>query len=138
TPAGAPSVAVVNDPAATELRSFQASPPAPSPLAAIVPRPRRRSSVKPRPGPPTGGGSEVESRQGLGLPRPSGRGRGVARGLSGRVPGNACRKHITPSEAVAVGRAMEQLEAKAAKRRQREHGGTAPEKVKSDSYANGP
>jgi SAM-dependent methyltransferase len=41
---------------------------------------------------------------------------------------NSCRKNFTPSEAVAIARAMEDQETEAAKERQRDHGGTAPGK----------
>jgi hypothetical protein len=39
---------------------------------------------------------------------------------------NVCRKDLTPSEAVEIGRTIEELEQEAAKQRQREHGHTAP------------
>lgn len=39
---------------------------------------------------------------------------------------NTCRKDFAPSEAVAVGAAVEAIESRAAKERQREHGETAP------------
>ena len=39
---------------------------------------------------------------------------------------NTCRKDFTPSEAVEIGRRIEELERKAAKERQKDHGGTAP------------
>jgi ParB family chromosome partitioning protein len=44
---------------------------------------------------------------------------------------NTCRKDFTPSEAVAIGQALEELERVEAKKRQREHGGTAPGKAKN-------
>lgn len=44
---------------------------------------------------------------------------------------NTCRKDFTPSEAVAVGAAVEAIESKAAKERQREHGKTAPGRRKN-------
>lgn len=39
---------------------------------------------------------------------------------------NTCRLDFTPSEAVAMGRALEELERPKAKERQKDHGGTAP------------
>jgi hypothetical protein len=46
---------------------------------------------------------------------------------------NTERKAFTPSEAVALGAEIEELERKAAKERQRHHGGTAPGKTKNTS-----
>ena len=46
---------------------------------------------------------------------------------------NTCRKDFTPSEAVAAGAAVEAIESKAAKERQRGHGGTAPGRPKNTS-----
>ena len=43
---------------------------------------------------------------------------------------NTCRKDFAPSEAVSIGKALEELEKPKAKERQREHGGTAPGKAK--------
>jgi ParB-like chromosome segregation protein Spo0J len=44
---------------------------------------------------------------------------------------NTCRKEFTPTEAVAIGRALEELERPKAKARQKEHGGTAPGQAKN-------
>ncbi len=44
---------------------------------------------------------------------------------------NTCRKDVTPSAAVAIGEALEELEKPKAKGRQRAHGGTAPGKPKN-------
>ncbi len=44
---------------------------------------------------------------------------------------NTCRKEFTPSEAVAIGKAIEELERPKAKERQKEHGKTAPGKPKN-------
>lgn len=44
---------------------------------------------------------------------------------------NTCRKDFAPSEAVAVGEALEEMERAGAKQRQREHGGTAPGRNKN-------
>lgn len=44
---------------------------------------------------------------------------------------NVCRKDFAPSEAVAVGAAIETIESRAAKERQRQHGGTAPGRPKN-------
>ena len=46
---------------------------------------------------------------------------------------NTERKAFTPSEVVALGAEIEELERKAAKERQRQHGGTAPGKPKDTS-----
>ena len=46
---------------------------------------------------------------------------------------NTCRKDFAPSEAVAVGAAVEAIESKAAKERQRKHGGTSPGRSKNTS-----
>lgn len=46
---------------------------------------------------------------------------------------NVCRKDFTPSEAVALGEALEELERRKAKERQKAHGGTAPGKSKNTS-----
>lgn len=46
---------------------------------------------------------------------------------------NTIRKDFLPSEAVAIGEALEVYERKKAKERQREHGGTAPGKEKNTS-----
>jgi ParB family chromosome partitioning protein len=50
---------------------------------------------------------------------------------------NTCRKDFTPSEAVAIGKALEELERKKAKERQKKHGGTAPGR-KGDTGGNLP
>jgi len=42
---------------------------------------------------------------------------------------NICRKDFTPSEAYAIGQALEPVERAAAKERQREHGNTAPGQI---------
>ncbi|HUT56718.1 MAG TPA: ParB N-terminal domain-containing protein [Phycisphaerae bacterium] len=44
---------------------------------------------------------------------------------------NTCRKDLSPSEAVALGKALESLAKVEAKERQREHGGTAPGRPKN-------
>jgi ParB family chromosome partitioning protein len=44
---------------------------------------------------------------------------------------NTCREDFTPSEAVALGKALEALEKARAKERQKHHGGTAPGKKKN-------
>jgi N6-adenosine-specific RNA methylase IME4 len=46
---------------------------------------------------------------------------------------NVCRKDFLPSEAVAMGRTLEAFEREEAKKRQQEHGGTAPGKPKDTS-----
>ena len=48
--------------------------------------------------------------------------------VRGEFAENAIRKDFLPSEAVAIKRVLEPIEAKAAKERQREHGGTTPGK----------
>jgi hypothetical protein len=46
---------------------------------------------------------------------------------------NTCRKDLLPTEAVALGAAIEAVEKGAAKERQREHGKTAPGRRKNTS-----
>lgn len=46
---------------------------------------------------------------------------------------NTCRKDFTPSEAVAIGREIEGMEREEARKRQQEHGGTAPGRRKENT-----